>query len=280
MIASFLITLREGLEAALIVTIVLAYLRQTDHRDQARRVWAGVAAAVAVSAAVGLVVAAGAARLSMRAQEFVEGAAGLLAVAVLTWMIFWMRRHAPSIRRHLHERADEALRSTSLLALPLLAFTAVGREGLETVLFLYAAFKSSTSPAQSGGGAVLGLLAAAALGYGLYKGSTRLNLRLFFQITGGLIIVVAAGLLASSIHEFNEAGYLLFLGDAVWDTSGVIGPTGIVGSVLRGFFGYDASPTMLQVLAYWCYLVPALFAFYGVPWLATRRRAEAVPSMK
>jgi high-affinity iron transporter len=263
MVPALLITLREGLEAALIVTILAAYLVRTGRRPELRAVWTGVVAAIVGSLAVGIAIAAGAAELSHKAQELLEGFAGLGAVTLLTWMIFWMRRHARSLRAELARKADQAIASGSFLALPLLAFVAVGREGLETVLFLYAAFSASNSVASSGSGAVVGLLVAVALGYGIYKGSARLNLRAFFQITGGLIIVVAAGLLASSVHEFNEAGALLFLTDQAWDLSGVIGSSGVIGTLLKGLVGYVPQPTVLQALAYFGYLVPTLFAFYG-----------------
>jgi high-affinity iron transporter len=275
MLPAFLITLREGLEAALIVTILAAYLVQTNRRREMGHVWIGVVAALVGSLAVGLAVAAGGAELSRKSQELLEGFAGIAAVGLLTWMIFWMRRHARSLRKELAAKTDHALASGSSFALPMLAFVAVGREGLETVLFLYAAFSASTDPAASGGGAVVGLLAASALGYGIYKGSARLNLRMFFQVTGGLIIVVAAGMVASSIHEFNEAGVLLFWTQTAWDASGVIGSSGVVGALLKGLIGYDPKPTVFQAVLYFAYLVPTLIAFYGLyPKLPVRSSAS------
>ncbi|HYZ93666.1 MAG TPA: iron uptake transporter permease EfeU [Actinomycetota bacterium] len=264
MLPALLITLREGLEAALIVTILAAYLVQTNRRREMGRVWIGVVAALVGSLAVGLAVAAGGAELSRKSQELLEGFAGIAAVGLLTWMIFWMRRHARFLKKELAEKTDQALASGNTFALPMLAFVAVGREGLETVLFLYAAFSASSDPAASGGGAVVGLLAAAALGYGIYKGSARLNLRMFFQITGGLIIVVAAGMVASSVHEFNEAGVLLFWTQTAWDATGFIGSSGIIGALLKGLIGYDPKPTVLQAVLYFAYLVPTLIAFYGL----------------
>jgi high-affinity iron transporter len=278
MIPALLITLREGLEASLIVTILLAYLVQTQRRAEVRRVWLGVAAAVAVSLGVGLAVAAGGASLSRQSQELLEGFAGLAAVGLLTWMIFWMRRHGRLLRKELAVKTDEALASGSAYALPMLAFVAVGREGLETVLFLYAAFSASSDPGASGGGAVIGLLVAIALGYGIYKGSARLNLRLFFQATGGLIIVVAAGLIASSIHEFNEAGVLLFGTTTAWDISRFIGSSGFLGNLLKGLIGYEPKPTVLQAAGYFAYLVPTLFTFYrGSLRTRTATPAKTVP---
>ncbi len=272
MLSALLITLREGLEAALIVSIIAAYLVRSNQRGQLRHVWTGVAVAVAASLTVGIAVAAGGAALSDRAQEIFEGVAGLIAVAVLTWMIFFMRRHARAQRSELETAAAGALDRGHPGALRLLAFSAVGREGLETVLFLNASFRTSDTPGASGTGAVAGLVIAIALAYGMYRGGVRLNLRRFFQITGALLIVVAAGLVSTSFHEFDEAGVLTVLNATAWDISGFIAPAGVVGSVLRGMFGYDANPTILQVIVYWAYLVPTMIAFFGVPRFARRTR--------
>jgi high-affinity iron transporter len=270
MLSALLIALREGLEAALIVSIIAAYLVRSGRRAELRGVWLGVAAAVAISVVAGLVIAAGAAVLSHRAQELYEGAAGVIAVAVLTWMIFFMRKHARSQKPELESAAAGALSSGHPNAIRVLAFTAVVREGLETVLFMNAAFTSSSSPGATGAGAVIGLVIAVALAYGMYRGGIKLNLRRFFQITGGFMILVGAGLLSSSIHEFNEGGVLNILTTQAWDVSGVIGPTGVIGSVLRGLLGYEARPTVLQVLVWWGYLIPTLIAFYGMPRMLTR----------
>jgi high-affinity iron transporter len=273
-VPALLITLREGLEAALIVTLIAAYLARTGRRDALPKVWVGVAAALAVSTAAGLVVALGAAELSTRQQELFEGFASAAAAGVLTWMIFWMRRQARSIKGELEEKTDKALESGRATALAGLAFVAVVREGLETVLFMYATFKSSSSAVATGSGAVLGIVAAVLIGYGIYVGGVRLNLRRFFQITGGLIVIVSAGLLASAVHELNEGGLLLFATGRAYDASGILGPNGVMGSVLRGLFGYEPRPTVLQVVVYWAYLVPTMIAFYGIP--RAWRRAPAV----
>jgi high-affinity iron transporter len=278
MVPALLIALREGLEAALIVTLVAAYLVRTERRSELRRVWLGVGAAAAVSAVAGLLIAVGVAELSFRAQEIFEGVAALAAVGVLTWMIFWMRRQARSIRSDLESKTDRALASGNGAALVAVAFIAVVREGLETVLFLYAAFTSSSSVAATGGGAVLGLVLAFALGYAIYKGGLRLNLRRFFQITGGLLIIVSAGMLAKAIGELNEGGVALVLTGQAWDASGILGPTGVLGSVLRGLVGYEPKPTVLQVIVYWAYLIPTLFAFFEIPSRLTPRAALPVRS--
>lgn len=263
MLSSLLITLREGLEAALIVSIIAAFLIRTGRRAALKDVWIGVGAALALSAAVGLVVSFGAASLSERSQEVFEGVASLIAAGVLTWMIFWMRKQARGIKAHLESRAEAAM-AGGTFALSFLAFTAVAREGLETVLFLYASFTQASGAAGAATGAVIGLLIAVALGYGLYRGGLRINLRTFFQVTGGLLIVVAAGLIAYGIHELNEAGMLLLLTAQAWTTEGVIAEKGTIGSILRGLFGYESKPTLFQVLAYVGYLVPVMAAFYGL----------------
>lgn len=258
MLSALVITLREGLEAALIVSILAAYLVKTGRLGEVRKVWTGVAAAVGLSLIVGLAVAAGAASLSDQAREAFEGIASLVAVGVLTWMIFWMKRNARHLRSDLEGRAETA----TGLALALLAFTAVAREGLETVLFLYASFEQSATPAASGGGAIAGLAVAVALGFGIYKGGIRLNLRRFFQITGALIVVVAAGLLATGFHELAEAGMSLPLQSTAWDMGGLISKEGFLGSVLRGLVGYRPAPTVFEVLVYWAFLIPAMAAFF------------------
>lgn len=258
MLSALVITLREGLEAALIVSILAAYLVKTGRSDEIRKIWTGVAAAAGLSLIVGLAVALGAASLSDAAREAFEGIASLAAVGVLTWMIFWMKRNARHIRSDLEGRAATA----SGLALALLAFTAVAREGLETVLFLYASFEQSATPAASGGGALAGLLIAVTLGYGFYKGGIKLNLRRFFQITGALIVVVAAGLVATGFHELEEAGLALPLTIAAWDTGGLIAKDGFLGSVLKGLIGYRPAPTVFEVIVYWAYLIPAMAAFF------------------
>ena len=265
MLPALVITLREGLEAALIVVIVAAYLKRTGRLKLLPRIWIGVAGAVVVSIILGLAIAAGTARMSFKAQEAFEGGATLVAVGVLTWMIFWMRHHARSIKGELETKIDSALSSGHKLALPLVAFTAVIREGIETVIFLNAALTSSSDPAASGGGAVVGLLIAVAISYAMYQGGLKVNLRRFFLVTGGLIVIVSAGLLARSLHEFNEAGVLVFLNTRAWDVSDVIGPSTILGSTLGGLFGYEARPTYLQVIVYWAYLLPTLFAFFVWP---------------
>jgi high-affinity iron transporter len=261
--ASFLITLREGLEIALIMSILLAYLNTIGRHDRHRSIWAGAGWAAALSIAAGLVIFLTAGALSHRSQEAFEGVVSLLAVGVLTWMIFWMRRQARFIKGELQHRVDVALASPSVMALGMLAFFVVLREGLETALFLFAAFRATSagSTALSLLGAVLGFGVSAVLGYLMYRGGVRLNLRTFFKVTGALVLLVAAGLLASGIHELQEVGWLPFGTGTAFDISDMIPDSG-PGLPLRALFGYNANPTWLEFLAWAGYLITVGVLFF------------------
>ncbi|HZA60645.1 MAG TPA: FTR1 family protein [Actinomycetota bacterium] len=219
--AAFVVTLREGFEAALIVSIVLAYLNAVGRRDRFGSIWIGVAAAVGLSLVAGLIIFLTAGALSHRAQEAFEGIVTLLAVGVLTWMIFWMRRQARYIKGELQQKVDTALESGSTLALGTIAFIAVLREGFETVLFLFAAFRAAEaeSAALRVGGALLGLAAAAVIAFLIYRGGIRLNLRTFFLVTGVMLLAVAAYLINYGVHELQEIGWIpeiSWLRTAIW----------------------------------------------------------------
>ncbi|MBA3737378.1 MAG: FTR1 family protein [Actinobacteria bacterium] len=258
--ASFVIALREGIEAALIVSIVLAYLKQLGASDRSRLVWWGTGLAVVLSAAVGTAIFIAGAEFEGEAEEIFEGLVTLAAVGVLTWMIFWMRRQGARIRSELQEKVDTAL-VTGGLALAGLAFFAVLREGVETALFLFAAAKgtaveeTAVAPATQVTGAVLGLALAVVLGALLYRGGIRMNLRSFFRVTGLLLIVVAAGLFAFSLHELQEAGWLPFLDTHAFDVSASLPDDSGLGAILRGLLGYHADPTWLEVVGWAAYLV-------------------------
>lgn len=266
MLFSFLVTLREGLEAALIVAIILGSLARTGRRGKAWPVWSGVAAAAATTlgAAVGLQLLA--VELPSRVEEAVEGVAMLLAVGVITWMVFWMRAQARQLGVSLRERVDAALSAGSAFALALLAFTAVGREGLETALFLFAGHTRAGSGFGYWTGALVGLIVATAVGVTLYSGSRRLPLRAFFTTTSLLLVLLAAGLLANGMKELHEAR-LLFpdLGPRVWDTYDVLPDNSGFGRFLAALLGYDASPFLGQAAAYVVYLtvVPTLYLSTG-----------------
>lgn len=274
---SFLITLREGLEAGLIVAIILAYLRTSGQRPYFRIVWLGSVAAVAVSLIVGAGIFLAAGEFEGRSAEAFEGVAMLSAVAVLSWMILWMKRQAVTIRGHLERQIATALSVGSLLALAFIPFTAVLREGLETAVFLFAATRTVT-PWESTVGASLGIIIAAALAYGVYSGSYRLNLRLFFNVTGVLLILFAAGLLAHGIHELQEAKLMPVAIAHLWDVNGFLSDGEGVGQWLKGLFGYNGNPSLLEVIAYPLYLAVAFWYFLALrpprPRLAPQPQAQ------
>jgi high-affinity iron transporter len=278
--ASFVIALREGIEAALIVSIVLAYLKQLGASDRARLVWWGTGLAVALSAAIGTAIFIAGAEFEGAAEEIFEGLVTLAAVGVLTWMIFWMRRQGARIRSELQEKVDTALVAGGL-ALAGLAFFAVLREGIETALFLFAAAKgtavegTAVAPATQVTGAFLGLTLAVILGVLLYRGGIRMNLRSFFRVTGLILIVVAAGLFAYSLHELQEAGWLPILEAHAFDLSANLPDDAGTGAILRGLVGYNADPTWLEVVGWAAYLVVVGGLFLRRPALpGTKSRPE------
>jgi high-affinity iron transporter len=258
--ASFVIALREGIEAALIVSIILAYLKQLGATDRSRLVWWGTGLAVAISVLVGTAVFAAGAEFEGTTEQVFEGLVTLAAVCVLTWMIFWMRRQGARIKTELQEKVDTAL-VTGGLALAGLAFFAVLREGIETALFLFAAARGTAvegaevAPTAQLGGAALGLALAVILGVLLYRGGIRMNLRSFFRVTGWILIVVAAGLFAYSLHELQEAGWIPVLEAHAFDVSASLPDDKGLGAILRGLVGYNADPTWLEVLGWLAYLV-------------------------
>ncbi|MFN2609039.1 MAG: iron uptake transporter permease EfeU [Acidimicrobiales bacterium] len=266
MLANFLIGLREGLEAALVVSILVAYLVRTGRRAALRSIWLGVAAAAALSLAAGALLTFTSHELSFRAQEAFGGGMSILAVGFVTWMIFWMRRTAASLKGELQDRLDLAL-AMGAGALTLTAFVAVGREGLETALFIWTAVQSTGNTVTPVAGALLGLGTAFVLGYLVYRRSVRINLARFFRYTGAGLVVVAAGVLAYGFHDLQEAGYLAFggLGHVVVDATGVLPPSSWYGSLFKGLFSISAAPTRLELGAWILYLVPVLALFLRQP---------------
>ena len=262
MLANYLIGLREGLEAALVVSILVAYLVRTGRRPALRWVWTGVAAACAISLAAGAVLTFTSHSLSFRAQEAFGGIMSIVAVGFVTWMIFWMRRTSHQLKAELHDRLDVAL-AMGAGALALTAFVAVGREGLETALFVWTAVQSTGSTAAPVVGAVLGLATAFALGYLVYRRSVRINLARFFRYTGAGLVVVAAGVLAYGFHDLQEAGYLTGGGLAhiAFDATGILPPSSWWGSLWKGLFSLSAAPTRLELGVWVAYLVPTLALF-------------------
>lgn len=268
MLPSFVIGLREGLEAALIVSIVAAFLRQHDRRDVMRWVWLGVAAAIALCLAVGIALHLVSKNLPYRQQEGLETVIALVAVAMVTYMVVWMRRNARELKAGLEGSVEVALATGSVWALVSMAFLAVVREGFETSVFLLAAFNQSRDPATAGAGAVLGILVAIVLGALIYRGGLRINMARFFRVTGVVLVLVAAGLVVSALHSAHEAGWIDRGQGRVADLSTLVGPGSVRESLLTGILGLQARPVTIEVIGWVVYAVPML-AF--VLWPAGRR---------
>ncbi len=260
---SFLITLREGLEAGLIVAIILAYLRSTNQRRHFRTVLVAALAAVAVSLVVGAAIFGIAGEFEGREAEAFEGLAMLAAVGVLSWMIVWMKRQSAGIKKSLEHEMSEAIGMGSVFALALIPFSAILREGLETAVFLFAATRTST-PLESTIGATAGIIVAIGLTWGIYSGGYRVNLRVFFNVTGALLIFFAAGLLIHGIHELQEAALLPVSVAHVWDINYIVDDGSGVGLWLKALLGYNGNPSLLEVVAYPTYLVLAFWYFIAM----------------
>ncbi len=257
MAASLLLTFREGLEAALVVGIILSYLSQIGHADRRAWVWAAVGAATALSFGLALGLQIIGAELEGQAEYIFEGVAMLLAVVVLTWMVFWMRYQARAIKGSLEAEVRVAVRQRHNWALFSMAFLAVFREGVETALFLTAASLVSGGVTTWNGG-VIGLACAAAAGWAIYTSAARLNVRRFFDVTSVLLLAFAAGLLAHGIHELQEAGWLPVVIEHVWDLKPVLDDGSTAGSLLRTLAGYNDNPALIEVIGYLAYWVTAL----------------------
>ncbi|MEW5828875.1 MAG: FTR1 family protein [Chloroflexota bacterium] len=258
MIASFLLSLREGLEAALIIGIVLGALRKMDRSEMAPAVWYGALSASLVSLAAGVGLTAFGLSLEGAAEQIFEGIAMLLAAGVLTWMIFWMNRQARFMKSELEAGVKRAAAADGRRALFGLAFLAVVREGIELVLFLAAA--TFASDAQSTLlGAALGLGASALLGWSLFAATIKLDLRRFFQVTGILLILFAAGLVAHGVHEFNEVSWIPAVVEHIWDINPFVDEASSFGAILKALFGYNGNPSLTEVLAYAGYFVAIFF---------------------
>ncbi|SEG60963.1 high-affinity iron transporter [Nonomuraea solani] len=260
MSASFLIGLREGLEATLVVSVLIAFLVKSDRRDKLPHVWAGVGAAITLSVAFGALLTFTAARLDFTSQELFEAITSLLAVAFVTWMIFWMRRTARALSGELRDRLSEALTMGSF-AVVVMAFLAVAREGLETVLLFFAAARGAATTAEPLIGICLGLLTSVVIGWALYRGAVRINLSRFFTWTGLLLILVAAGIFKYAVHDLQEAGVLPGLNTHAFDLSAVLPADSWYGALLTGMLNITPQPSVLEVVAWAAYLVPTLVLF-------------------
>ena len=257
--SSFLITLREGLEASLILAILLTYLKNTDRWADARFVWAGTAAAIGICLVAGIAIFIALDGLNGKVEYAVEGFIALLATAVLTHMIFWMRSHARTLGKELRDKVDASVGS----ALAIIAFVAVLREGLETVLFLLSAETATASGSDVVVGGLIGLALSVVIGFGVYRSGNRLNLRTFFNVTAVLLLLFAAGLAGKAVHELRlliswEAGWLV---SSAWTLESGLFATGTFYDFMRGLFGWHKNPENIRVLAYFAYLIPVLLVY-------------------
>ena len=264
MLFSFLVTLREGIEIALVVTILLGYLRKIDQKRHFRQIWIGAGAAAVAAVAFGAVLEVTSHELSGRVREAFEGFTMLFAVAVLTWMVFWMKRQSAGISSELRHQIDGALSGGSVLALTMLAFASVAREGFETTLFLFAG-STKTSGTQFLLGGMMGFVIAAACGVVIYYGAAKLPLKQFFLVSGIVVIVMAAGLLSNALNSLQGAAILTNLGSRPWDFEQSLSMTSTLGKFLHTVLGYDAAPAMAQIALYWGYTAIVLAAYIFLP---------------
>ncbi|MBW8793504.1 MAG: FTR1 family protein [Streptomyces sp.] len=263
MFSNYLIGLREGLEASLVVCILIAYLVKTGRTDALKPIWTGIAVAVLIAMGFGCALEFGSQELTFEAQEALGGSLSIVAVGLVTWMVFWMRRTARHLKKELHGKLDAAL-AMGTGALVATAFLAVGREGLETALFVWASVHAaSDGTPRPLVGVALGLASAVFLGWLFYRGALRINLAKFFTWTGGMLVVVAAGVLAYGFHDLQEADWIPGLTDQAFDISGTVPPDSWYGTLLKGVFNFQPDPTVLQVTVWLLYLVPTLALFFA-----------------
>ena len=263
MLANVLIGLREGLEAGLVVGILIAYLHQIRRTDVLPRLWIGISAAIALSLAVGAVLTFGPYGLSFQAQEILGGALSIVAVGMVTWMTFWMARHARGLGSELRAGVDRAV-TGSAIALVTLGVVSVGREGVETALFVWASVNAGADAVLGTIGAVLGILVAVVVSYLISRGLVRINLARFFYWTGMFLIVVAAGVLAYGIHDLQEAGVIPGVTVVAYSLAAVIPPTSWYGAALAGIFNFTPEPTVAQVIVWVAYVAITLPLFLRV----------------
>ena len=274
MLANYLIGLREGLEMALIVTILIAYVVKVGRKDVLSKLWVGVGIALVVPLGIGALLTWGPYGLSFQAQEIVGGGLSVVAVAFVTWMIFWMGKTARSMKSLLHEKLDSVLVGAGW-GVVILAMLSVGREGIETALFVWATVDSVGGGWEPFVGALLGLLTAAVLGFLLYRGMVRINLGTFFAWTGAFLILVAGGVLAYGIGDLQEAGVIPGAGIHAYDISAAIPASSWYGTVLAGAVNFNPSPTWLQVIAWFGYIIVVSFFYVRAQRTAHRKPAKA-----
>jgi high-affinity iron transporter len=277
LLATYLLSLREGLEAALIIGIVLGAVSKIRRKDLSPAVWLGALSAVAVSILTAIVLTSFGMSLEDPGEAIFEGITMIIAAGILTWMIFWMSKQSRFLKSELESGVNKAVASTGKLAVFWLAFVAVVREGVELAIFVTAAFFASnpdtirSDVVQTLAGVILGLGTAALLAWTLFATTVRLDLRKFFQVTGFLLILFAAGLFAHGVHEFTEVGWLPTVVEHVWNVDSIISESSLVGQLLQALFGYNSSPTLTEVIAYFGYIAVVAFLW---------RRENAVPVKK
>jgi high-affinity iron transporter len=267
MLSTYLLSLREGLEAALIIGIVLGAVSKIRRDDLKPAVWYGTLSAVAVAILTGVILTSFGMSLEGKAEEIFEGITMLIAAGILTWMIFWMGKQARFLKSELEDGVNKAAASTGKRAVFWLAFMAVVREGIELAIFVTAAFfagnqsGAGTNVVQVLAGTILGLGTAVLLGYTIFATTVRLDLRKFFQVTGILLILFAAGLVAHGVHEFNEVGWIPVVVEHVWDVNMIVDETSITGELLKTLFGYNGNPSLTEMIAYFTYII-TVFIFW------------------
>ncbi len=275
MLPTYLLSLREGLEAALIIGIVLGALTKIRRSDLSPAVWMGTASAVIVCILAAILLTSFGMSLKERAEQIFEGTTMLIAAGILTWMIFWMRKQARFLKSELEDGVNKAVISNGKRAVFWLAFVAVVREGIELALFITAAFfvgdtsQVTDNVAQTLAGTILGLGTAILLGYTLFATTVRLDLRRFFQMTGLLLILFAAGLVAHGVHEFNEVGWIPPVVEHIWDVNAILDENSVAGQLMKTLFGYNGNPSLTEIIAYFGYLIVILSMW---------RREATVPS--
>jgi high-affinity iron transporter len=276
-LANYLIGLREGLEAALVVGILLSYVRRLSQPGLVARIWVGVGIAVALSLGLGAVLTFGTYGLSFQAKEVIGGTLSIIATGFVTWMVFWMLRTARDLKGTLQGEIDRAV-AASAWSLVVVAFFAVGREGIETALFLWAAVQSVGSTSLPLVGAALGILTAVVLGYVIYRGMVRVNLATFFAWSGGFLIILAAGVLSYGIHDLQEGGILPGVHDLAFDVSAVVPPDSWYGTLLKGTLNFSPATTWLELTVWLAYVVPTMTLFVRAVRRNARDRARAQAS--
>ena len=260
MLPTYLLSLREGLEAALIIGIVLGALTKIRRTDLSPAVWLGTLTAVGVSILTAVLLTSFGMSLEDEFEQIFEGVTMLIAAGILTWMIFWMGKQARFLKGELEAGVNKAAATTGKRAMFWLAFIAVVREGIELALFITAAFfagdqsQLSTNIIQTLVGTILGLGTAVLLGWTLFATTVRLDLRRFFQVTGFLLILFAAGLVAHGVHEFNEVGWIPVIIEHIWDVNAIVDENSLFGQLLRTLFGYNGNPSLTEMIAYFVYL--------------------------